>query len=90
VIPGKLRHYRISLAVERQPSRIAGVDTRKIISALNAEIHRLTVARDALIGNDATRKTTRSRRGRVWSVEARARQSRAMKQRWAQRKKSKT
>jgi hypothetical protein len=62
------------------------VDRDRIIAQLDAEIARLTAARDALTGSNNTRKTRRT--GRVWSAAARARQSRAMKARWAKRKKA--
>ena len=65
------------------------MDRETIIAQLDGEIRRLTDARNALIGNGATRRSKRSRSGRVWTAAARARQSRAMKVRWAKRKRAK-
>jgi hypothetical protein len=65
------------------------VDKDEIIAEIDAEIARLTAARDALTGSATTGKKRRTT-GRVWSAAARARQSRMMKTRWAKRKRAKS
>jgi hypothetical protein len=67
---------------------MSAVNREKIIAQIDAEIARLTAARDALTGTNSTRRKRRT--GRVWSAARRARQSRMMKQRWAKRKKAKS
>ncbi len=54
----------------------------EIIAEIDAEIARLTAARDALTGTNRTGRKHR-RAGRVWSAAQRARHSRMMKARWA-------
>jgi hypothetical protein len=61
---------------------IASWTYTRIVAQLDAEIKRLTEARDALLGL----ARPRGRTSRTWSAAARARQSRMMKQRWVKRK----
>ncbi len=64
----------------RQLPQCQPVKTRdEILTHIDAEIARLTAARDALTGKRKTRRRT----SRVWSAAQRARQARAMKAAWA-------
>jgi hypothetical protein len=69
---------RVSLPLNRTRPINAGVTIEYIVAEIDAEIQRLTAARDALIGGK-TRKVAGKKHGRAWSAEARARQSQAMK-----------
>jgi hypothetical protein len=62
-----------------------GMNIDAIIADLDAEIARLTAARDALTGSNGTGRKKREPNRRAWSAAARARQSKAMKARWAKR-----
>ena len=61
------------------------VKIEDIIANIDSEIARLTAARDALTGSGGGSKTRQPVLGntRTWSAAARARQSQAMKKRWA-------
>ena len=63
----------------------------RIVEQLNAEIDRLTQARNLLLGTTSHRKAGQSRigatPGRVLSAEYKRRISAGMKKRWAERRK---
>jgi hypothetical protein len=62
------------------------MSTSAIVQELNAEIERLTRARDVLIGRDGFRRGHMIRRRRPMSPETKAKIGAAMAKRWAARR----